>query len=108
MACFASPLLGVLGVPYLLARAVGTPASLALLALQGSFRGARDTATPLRAALIGTALNLALDPLLIGLFAWGVAGAAIATSFSQYAGMVLLIRALSRRCRGPLFPPGTR
>lgn len=119
MACFASPLLGALGVPqgsalhapgraYLLARAVGTPASLALLALQGTFRGARDTATPLRAALIGTAINLVLDPLLIGLFAWGVAGAAIATSLSQYAGVVLLMRALSRRCSGPLFPPGTR
>ena len=119
MACFASPLLGALGVPrssalhapgraYLLARAVGTPASLALLALQGTFRGARDTATPLRAALIGTAINLALDPLLIGLFAWGVAGAAIATSLSQYAGVVLLIRSLSRRCSGPLFPPETR
>jgi putative MATE family efflux protein len=121
MACFASPLLGALGVPrssalhapgraYLLARAVGTPASLALLALQGSFRGARDTATPLRAALIGTAINLALDPLLIhvGLFAWGVAGAAIATSLSQYAGVVLLVRALSRRCSGSLFPPETR
>ena len=54
------------GRAYLLARALGTPASLALLALQGAFRGARDTATPLLAALVGTGLNLILDPLLIG------------------------------------------
>eukprot|EP00908_Phaeocystis_cordata_P020401 Transcript_32063.p2 GENE.Transcript_32063~~Transcript_32063.p2 ORF type:complete len:523 (+),score=176.60 Transcript_32063:65-1633(+) len=119
MAVLATPLLSVLGLPpssalhapgraYLLARALGTPASLALLALQGAFRGARDTATPLLAALVGTGLNLILDPLLIGarLLNWGVAGAALATSASQYAAVAMLTRALARRCGDECYAAG--
>ena len=119
MAVLATPLLSVLGLPpssalhapgraYLLARALGTPASLALLALQGAFRGARDTATPLLAALVGTGLNLILDPLLIGarLLNWGVAGAALATSASQYAAVAMLTRALAVRPYAELRTPG--
>ena len=49
---------------------------------RGAFRGARDTATPLRALSVAAMLNLALDPILIARrgLGWGVAGAAVATT----------------------------
>ncbi|KAL1512354.1 hypothetical protein AB1Y20_005614 [Prymnesium parvum] len=110
----AAPLLTALGVPlasalrrparaYLAARAVGAPATLMLLALQGAFRGARDTTTPLRALCLATVVNLALDPLLVAQrgLGWGVAGAAAATSASNIAAALVLTRALASRCADP-------
>lgn len=41
--------------------------------------------------VIGTGLNLILDPLFIGVFGLGVAGAAIATIISQFASFVYII-----------------
>ena len=81
---------------YLAIRALAAPASLSLMALQGSFRGSRDTRTPLGAALLATTLNIVLDPLLIRI--WGVAGAALATVLSQYAAVGLLWYRLVSAC----------
>ena len=83
---------------YLVGRALAAPAVLALMALQGAFRGARDTVTPLGALALATALNLVLDPILIVGLRLGVFGAALATTLSQYAAAALLWRRLAERC----------
>jgi len=83
---------------YLVGRALAAPAVLALMALQGAFRGARDTVTPLGALTLATALNLVLDPVLIVGLRLGVFGAALATTLSQYAAAALLWRRLAERC----------
>ena len=85
---------------YLAARALSAPAALSLMALQGAFRGARDTRTPLAALALASALNVALDPLMIVTLNGGVAGAALATTVSQYAAAALLWRRLARACDG--------
>jgi putative MATE family efflux protein len=83
---------------YLAARALAYPATLSLMALEGAFRGARDTRTPLGALTLASALNVLLDAILIIGFRWGVMGAAAATSASQYVAMVVLWRRLLRSC----------
>ena len=83
---------------YLVGRALAAPAVLALMALQGAFRGARDTVTPLGALTLATALNLVLDPVLSVGLRLGVFGAALATTLSQYAAAALLWRRLAERC----------
>ena len=45
---------------YLAARAIAAPATLSLMALQGAYRGARDTRTPLGALALASALNIVL------------------------------------------------
>lgn len=96
---------------FLLLRALGAPAYVVSLALQGIFRGFKDTKTPvyclgqhslnleylsssrfplvhsssyLRNAGIGNFLAVFLFPLFIYQFKMGVAGAAISSVISQY------------------------
>ncbi len=83
---------------YLFGRALAAPAVLALMALQGAFRGARDTVTPLGALALASALNVALDPVLIVWARAGVLGAALATTLSQYVAAALLWLRLAKRC----------
>lgn len=83
---------------YLSMRALSAPATLALMTLQGAFRGARDTRTPLGALTLASALNVVLDWLLIGGMQGGVSGAALATTLSQYAAAGVLLRQLLSRC----------
>ncbi|MGY0459529.1 MATE family efflux transporter [Kitasatospora sp. cg17-2] len=70
------------------------------------FKGVGDTRTPLRTALLGNALLLVLDPLLIlgpGPFpALGVTGAALALTASR--AVALAVTALLRRRRRPPAP----
>lgn len=40
---------------------------------------------------IGCVLNFGLDPLMIHVFKWGIAGAAIATVFSQFISFILIV-----------------
>nr|BEK63702.1 hypothetical protein KPHV_09290 [Kitasatospora purpeofusca] len=72
------------------------------------FKGVGDTRTPLRTALLGNALLLVLDPLLIlgpGPFpALGVTGAALALTASR--AVALAVTALLRRRRRPPAPAG--
>ncbi|CAL0326172.1 unnamed protein product [Lupinus luteus] len=90
----AKPLLGAMGlkpgspmempaIKYLRLRALGAPAVLLSLAMQGIFRGFKDTTTPLYIIVAGYALNVALDPLLIFYFKLGINGAAISHVLSQ-------------------------
>ncbi|XP_076928451.1 protein DETOXIFICATION 42-like [Bidens hawaiensis] len=76
---------------YLTLRSLGAPAVLLSLAMQGVFRGLKDTKTPLYAILIGDIVNIVLDPILIFVFKMTVTGAAIAHVFSQYLISVILL-----------------
>ncbi|XP_042385021.1 protein DETOXIFICATION 44, chloroplastic-like isoform X1 [Zingiber officinale] len=76
---------------FLTLRAFGAPAIVLTLAAQGTFRGFKDTKTPLYAVCAGNLLNAILDPILIFLLGLGIGGAAIATVTSEYliAGILL-------------------
>ncbi|MCF6278564.1 MAG: MATE family efflux transporter, partial [Anaerolineales bacterium] len=77
-------------VRYMQIRAYGAPAVLLMLVSFGVLRGLQDMRTPLWIALGVNALNVLLDWLLIfgnGPFsALGVAGSALASTFSQWLG----------------------
>lgn len=103
----AKPLLNYMGVEsnspmlnlaqkYLIVRSLGAPAVLLSLAMQGVFRGFKDTKTPLYATMIGDVTNIILDPIFIFLFGLGVTGAAIAHVISQYfISLILMWRLMS-------------
>nr|GMD40039.1 protein DETOXIFICATION 44, chloroplastic [Ipomoea batatas]GMD43223.1 protein DETOXIFICATION 44, chloroplastic [Ipomoea batatas] len=75
---------------FLTMRAFGAPAIVIALAAQGTFRGFKDTKTPLYAVGAGSLLNTILDPLLIFSCGFGISGAAIATVISEYVENVVL------------------
>ncbi|XP_076884459.1 protein DETOXIFICATION 42-like [Bidens hawaiensis] len=91
---------------YLTLRSLGAPAVLLSLAMQGVFRGFKDTKTPLYAILIGDVVNIILDPILIFVFKMRVTGAAIAHVFSQYLISVILLRKLIQLV--DLLPPNIK
>ncbi|MET0831892.1 MAG: MATE family efflux transporter [Acidimicrobiia bacterium] len=84
------------GVTYLRIRSVGLVAVLYLTAASGIFRGAQDAVTPLRAILVLNVVNLVLDPLLIFVLGWGVAGAAWSSVAGQVVGAAMLAGVLRR------------
>ncbi|KAJ7553135.1 hypothetical protein O6H91_06G085200 [Diphasiastrum complanatum] len=81
---------------YLTLRAIGAPAVVISLVIQGVFRGLKDTKTPLYATLASNILNLLLDSLLIFGLGFGIKGAALATVASQYAMAIILLRSLNK------------
>ncbi|KAI3826952.1 hypothetical protein L1987_01012 [Smallanthus sonchifolius] len=107
LALLAKPLLNLTGVKsdspmlkpahkYLTLRALGAPAVLVSLAMQGVFRGFKDTKTPLYAT--GDVANVILDPILIFTCKLGVSGAAIAHVLSHRflkSGSLLLFRVVA-------------
>lgn len=84
-------------ITYLRCRCLATPAILSVFVSIGTFRGNRDTVTPLVAAVAANVINLTLDCVLIFGFGMGVAGAALATSASQYVSAGVLLTLLFRR-----------
>ncbi|KAI3472834.1 hypothetical protein Pfo_029963 [Paulownia fortunei] len=80
---------------FLTLRAFGAPPIVVALAAQGTFRGFKDTKTPLYAVGAGNLLNTILDPILIFSFGLGIGGAAIATVISEYLTALILIWKLS-------------
>ena len=64
--------------------------------VSGILRGMGDSVTPLIFLLIACALNIVLDYLLVAIVPWGVAGAAVATIFSQLVSAVLCVLRLFR------------
>ncbi|CAJ2633508.1 unnamed protein product [Trifolium pratense] len=88
---------------FLSLRAFGAPAVVLSLALQGIFRGFKDTKTPFICLGIGNLSAVFLFPLLMYYFKLGVAGAAISTVLSQYIGTLLMIWCLNKRA--VLLPP---
>ncbi|TXG55776.1 hypothetical protein EZV62_017089 [Acer yangbiense] len=110
----AKPLLKIMGVKsgspmmasalkYLTLRSLGSPAVLLSLAMQGVFRGFKDTKTPLYATVAGDVTNIILDPIFIFVFKLGVSGAAIAHVLSQYLISVILLLKLMKQVY--LLPP---
>ncbi|KAH9616882.1 hypothetical protein KSS87_000658 [Heliosperma pusillum] len=96
---------------FLTMRALGAPPIVMALAAQGTFRGFKDTRTPLYAvgkllgveedpkktwmkvieSGAGNLLNLILDPVLIFFLGFGISGAAIATVISEYLIAFILL-----------------
>ncbi|KAL9152861.1 hypothetical protein ABFS82_10G009900 [Erythranthe guttata] len=76
---------------FLTLRAFGAPPIVVALAAQGTFRGFKDTKTPLYAVGAGNLVNAILDPILIFSFGLGIGGAAIATVISEYLTAIILV-----------------
>ncbi|CAA0812742.1 MATE efflux family protein 1 [Striga hermonthica] len=115
--CTAKPLLSYMGVKtdspmlkpalrYLTLRSLGAPAVLLSLAVQGVFRGLKDTKTPLYATVVGDLANIILDPIFIFLLDLGVSGAAIAHVISQYLISLMLMWKLMEQVS--LLPPSIK
>ncbi|XVE74223.1 hypothetical protein DITRI_Ditri11bG0181300 [Diplodiscus trichospermus] len=113
----AKTLLGFMGVKssspmlnpalkYLTLRSLGAPAVLLSLAMQGIFRGFKDTKTPLYATVAGDLTNIILDPIFIFALRLGVSGAAIAHVFSQYLISLILLWRLMKQVS--LLPPNMK
>ncbi|KAF0934516.1 hypothetical protein E2562_025612 [Oryza meyeriana var. granulata] len=88
---------------FLSLRALGAPANVIMLAVQGIFRGFKDTKTPVFYIGLGNLSAVVLLPLLICVFGLGITGAAISTVASQYIITILLLQSLSKRA--VLLPP---
>ncbi|PKA50411.1 MATE efflux family protein 1 [Apostasia shenzhenica] len=82
---------------YLTLRSLGAPAVLLSLAMQGAFRGLKDTTTPLYATVAGDLTNIVLDPIMIFVFHMGISGAAIAHVISQYLITLILVCRLVKK-----------
>ncbi|XP_055807411.1 protein DETOXIFICATION 44, chloroplastic isoform X2 [Solanum dulcamara] len=76
---------------FLMMRAFGAPPVVIALAAQGTFRGFKDTKTPLYAVGAGNLLNALLSPILIFTFGFGISGAAIAGVISEYLTASILL-----------------
>ena len=92
------PLLKILNTPsdiiedtrvYLLIIYLGIPATVLYNTVSSILRSVGDSRTPLYFLIFSSLLNIGLDFLCIIGFKWGVAGAAIATVFSQLVSGVL-------------------
>eukprot|EP00980_Cylindrotheca_fusiformis_P017780 scaffold5605_cov128-Cylindrotheca_fusiformis.AAC.21 len=70
---------------YLFARSWAAPAVVGIVVAEGAFRGNDDSKTPLIASSVAALINLVLDPILMFPIGMGMAGAAVATAFSQLA-----------------------
>lgn len=69
---------------FLQLRALGAPAVVLSLAIQGIFRGFKDTKTPVFCLGLGNLAAVFFFPVLMYVFGLGVTGAAISTIASQY------------------------
>ncbi|KAE8773644.1 Multidrug and toxin extrusion protein 1 [Hordeum vulgare] len=83
--------------------ALGAPANVIMLAVQGIFHGFKDTNTPVLFIGLGNLSAVVLLPLLIYGFKLGITGAAISTVASHYIIAILLMWSLSKRA--VLLPP---
>ncbi|XP_019254691.1 PREDICTED: protein DETOXIFICATION 44, chloroplastic isoform X2 [Nicotiana attenuata] len=82
---------------FLTMRAFGAPPIVIALAAQGTFRGFKDTKTPLYAVGAGNLLNALLSPILIFPFGFGISGAATAAVISEYLTAFILMWKLNEK-----------
>jgi len=87
---------------YLRIRALAGPAVLLITAGHGAFRGYQDTRTPMVVTLGFNVVNGGLDPILIFVFDWGLAGAAAATAIGQWGGALTFVVLLLKTRREAL------
>ncbi|KAI3446335.1 hypothetical protein Pfo_003000 [Paulownia fortunei] len=110
----SGPLLSLMGISqassmrapaqqFLILRAIGAPAFVVSLALQGIFRGFKDTKTPVICLGFGNFTAIFLFPLFMYYCQLGVYGAAISTVVSQYIVTFSMIFHLNKRA--VLLPP---
>ncbi|XP_044488025.1 protein DETOXIFICATION 45, chloroplastic-like isoform X1 [Mangifera indica] len=110
----SGPFLNLIGVPsasemfapaqrFLKLRALGAPAVVVSLALNGIFRGFKDSKTPFICLGIGNLLAVFLFPILINYCQMGITGAAISTVVSQYIVAAAMIWYLNKKV--VLLPP---
>ena len=86
----ASPRAGHFASEYLAIRSLGAPLVLLYAALREASYGVGETRMPMRAALAGNAVNIALDVVLILGLDWGVRGAAYATIAGNATELLVL------------------
>jgi putative MATE family efflux protein len=86
-------------VTYLRVAAAGIPAMLLVLAATGVLRGLQDTRTPMVAATIGAAANVALNVTLVYGVGLGIAGSALGTVLAQLGMAVALTAVVVRGAR---------
>jgi Na+-driven multidrug efflux pump len=90
---------------YVRIRAAAAPAAVVSFVVQSFFLAARNTSTPLAAAVLAGAVNLVLDIVLVCGAGAGIAGAAWATVAAQAAATGFLLARLARPPGGAA-PPG--
>lgn len=88
-----------LTLPYFLVVSVPAVFLSIMMVLSSALRGVGDTKTPMKVGMVINIINIILDYVLIfgiGSFeGFGFVGAAIATTFARFVGMLLLYRKLS-------------
>ena len=92
---------------YLAIAFLGTTPLLVMLAATGVLRGLQDTRTPLKVAVAGNALNIALNVLLVYGLDLGIAGSAIGSVVAQVLSAAWLVAVVVRAARehdAPLSP----
>lgn len=82
---------------YLLITFIGIPCTFYYNLLSSIIRALGDSKTPFWFLLFATVLNILLDVICIIFFGWGVAGAAVATVFSQGLSAILCYRYMYRK-----------
>ena len=104
----AQPLVGLFGVSgdvtdlaatYLRIAFLGTAPLLVMLAATGVLRGLQDTRTPLVVAVVGNALNVALNLLLVYPAGLGLAGSALGSVLAQVASAAAFVVVVTRAAR---------
>lgn len=108
---FRAPLIGFLNIQearvvadaelYLLLVAPAIPLAFVGAAVNGCFSGSGNTRMPFYINAAGLIINIILDPVLIFVAGWGIAGAAVATVFAQAVVSVTMILALRYSKRRP-------
>jgi MATE family multidrug resistance protein len=118
-AALAGPLFGALGttpevrefgLAYVRTRPLGFTGLAVWLVLAAFFRGLGDTRTPLVATIVANVVNAVLAYGLVlgrlGLPAWGIAGAGVATSIAEWVGAAVLAAAFARPAVARAFATG--
>jgi MATE family multidrug resistance protein len=103
----ASPTAGEHARTYLSIRVLGSPLILAFVALREFRYGDGDTRSPMNAALLGNAVNIALNWLMVVRLGWGVAGSAWATVIGHGVELAVVAYAQSHQ-RLPASMPRAR
>ncbi len=86
----ASPRAGAFAAQYLMIRSLGAPLVLLYAALREARYGEGDSRAPMRASLVGNAVNIGLDVILILGLGWGVQGAAVGAICGNLAELLVL------------------
>lgn len=82
---------------FLKLRALGAPAVVLYLAVQGIFRGFKDTRTPVICLGLGNLSAVFFFPIFMYTFQLGITGAAISTVASQYIVAILMLWHLNKK-----------